>query len=88
MDSLKLDFEKMCILDLLCRRHLGTPFPTDCLRIILEKSKVREPSQRKKKVRSRKRKRDVTEYNVRGAKVKRSKTKIRIKRAMRFNHWI
>ena len=68
---------KICSLDLVCRRMTGKSMPTELLCMIVKLSRVKIKKQ-KKVVR-----RDL-DFIEKGSRVKRVKSKVRIKRAMRF----
>ena len=67
--------ETLCCLDLICRRVTGKSLPTELLVMIVKMSRRVKP----KKVFPR-----DPEFIDKGSRVKRVKTKIRLKRAMRF----
>ncbi len=81
--SVKVKVEA-CIVDLICRRCTGKSLPEDCLRDIINKSKGKV-KRRRRKIRKERKELYVPEYNERGARVKRVKTKVRIKRAWHLN---
>ena len=70
------------VLDLVCRRHTGKSIPVDLLVFIMRNSHVRGGQRRTR------RRQDalIPEYVERGARVKKVKSKVRIKRAWRFNN--
>jgi len=75
------NLNRAVVLDLVCRRHTGQSIPIDLLVFIVRNSHTRYPR--------RDRRRSVTlvpEYVERGARVKKVKSKVRIKRAWRFNN--
>lgn len=70
------------VLDLACRLHTGHSIPVDLLVFIIKHS------HRRRRVRQERRRQDalLPEYVERGARVKKVKSKVRIKRAWRFNN--
>ena len=78
MDTLS----RAVVVDLACRRCTGRVLPTDCLAFIMKHSYVKFPRQQRRRERG-----DlIPEYNERGARVKKVKSKVRIKRAWRINN--
>ena len=77
--------EKAVVLDLACRRYTGASLPVDILFIIIKNSFSRE-SHRRCRQRQRQQLNLLPEYNERGARVKKIKSKVRIKRALKFNN--
>lgn len=68
--------------DLVCRHYTGCVLPTDCLVYIIKHSYVKFPRQRKRRDRVNL----IPEYNERGARIKKIKSKVRIKRALRLKY--
>lgn len=75
--------ETIIILDLVCRCAIGKVLPNNCIQMIMDRAK--ESRGCRKKRRKQKKNELHTEYNERGARVKRVKSKVRIKRAMRLH---
>ena len=75
--------ETVIILDLVCRCLTNKCLPNNCIQLIVHKAKQKEKKKRKNK-----KKENVelyAEYNERGARIKRLKSKVRIKRAFRHS---
>lgn len=80
--NIKVDtLHRAVVLDLVCRRHTGHSIPIDLLVFIMRNSHRRGRPRR-----ARPRGEQIPEYNERGARVKKLKSKVRIKRAWRFNN--
>ena len=81
--NIKVDtLQRAVALDIACRRHTGRSIPNDLLVFIMKNS------HRKGRPRRERRRQEalLPEYVERGARVKRVKSKVRIKRAWRFNN--
>jgi hypothetical protein len=76
------NLNRAVVLDLVCRRHTGRSIPIDLLVFIMRNSHTRGRQRRTR------RRHDalIPEYVERGARVKKVKSKVRIKRAWRFNN--
>lgn len=75
--------ETVIILDLVCRCATGKVLPDNCIQMIIDRA--REDKRSRQKKRKQKKMELHTEYNEKGARVKRLKSKVRIKRAMRLS---
>ena len=73
-----------CIVDLICRRCTGKALPEDCLREIMSRSRCKDKRRHRRRVRKERKELYVPDYNERGARVKRLKSKVRMKRAWRL----
>ena len=81
--NIKVDtLQRAVVLDIACRRHTGRSIPVDLLVFIMKNS------HRKGRPRQARRRYDalLPEDVERGARVKKVKSKVRIKRAWRFNN--
>jgi len=76
------NLQRAVVLDLVCQRHTGQSIPVELLVFIMRHSNTRG------KPRQERRRHDalLPEYVERGARVKKVKSKVRIKRAWRFNN--
>lgn len=72
-------------IDLICRRILHTPLPTDILYQIFIKTRKEERKIKKKKELPQNPDSGAIQLRERGARRKRSKTKVKIKRAVRYH---
>lgn len=77
------NLNRAVVLDLVCRRHTGHSIPVDLLIFIIRNSHTRGGRKRRE---SRRRDALLPEYVERGARMKKVKSKVRIKRAWRFNN--